>query len=310
MPSDLIEQLRCSHLNVDRSFTLYRQCKDCGLGWWPDNDINAILRSRAADELARLQREIDEALQLTECASSLKDMAALCIEGAMSKAELARLRVVLTKEARINELLASAAHGWTCFHCGETFTTPGAARDHFGGNLLELAGCQIKAGEERGLLMELRRAQAELERYRADDSDADRLYWVIQADHQVALRREEEKGYARGLEDARRELSQLRVPTDEQVEQACRAYWNEQGAIASWDEHLAMGSTFVALIRNGIRAALLAALSPDLASRQSTVTGEMAAWLEGGMNANEPHSEIAKRVDGWLRALSPEEPTP
>ncbi|MEE8059407.1 MAG: hypothetical protein V3T17_16460 [Pseudomonadales bacterium] len=24
------------------------------------------------------------------------------------------------------------AHGWTCFHCGETFTAVGAARDHFG----------------------------------------------------------------------------------------------------------------------------------------------------------------------------------
>lgn len=23
-------------------------------------------------------------------------------------------------------------HGWTCFHCGETFTTPGSARDHWG----------------------------------------------------------------------------------------------------------------------------------------------------------------------------------
>jgi hypothetical protein len=23
-------------------------------------------------------------------------------------------------------------HGWTCFHCGETFKKPGAARDHFG----------------------------------------------------------------------------------------------------------------------------------------------------------------------------------
>lgn len=24
------------------------------------------------------------------------------------------------------------AHGWTCFHCGETFRSPGAARRHFG----------------------------------------------------------------------------------------------------------------------------------------------------------------------------------
>src|SRR5258707_1218387 len=50
--------------------------------------------------------------------------------------------------------------GWTCFHCGDNFTTPGAARDHFGGEPKTLAGCQIKAGQERGLLMELRKAEA------------------------------------------------------------------------------------------------------------------------------------------------------
>ena len=50
-------------------------------------------------------------------------------------------------------------HGWTCFHCGETFKKFGAARDHFGATLDETAGCQIKAGEERGLLMALRKCQ-------------------------------------------------------------------------------------------------------------------------------------------------------
>lgn len=42
-------------------------------------------------------------------------------------------------EAHVRGLLPSASptytppeHGWTCFHCGETFKTPGAARLHFG----------------------------------------------------------------------------------------------------------------------------------------------------------------------------------
>ena len=42
-------------------------------------------------------------------------------------------------EAHVRGKLPSAAltytappHGWTCFHCGETFRTPGAARLHFG----------------------------------------------------------------------------------------------------------------------------------------------------------------------------------
>jgi hypothetical protein len=49
--------------------------------------------------------------------------------------------------------------GWVCFHCGERFTTSGSAEDHFGATPGSLAGCQIKAGEERGLLMELRKAE-------------------------------------------------------------------------------------------------------------------------------------------------------
>lgn len=55
-------------------------------------------------------------------------------------------------------------HGWTCFHCGDTFTTPGAARDHFGFNPSSDPACRIKVGAERGLLMALRTAEALLAR--------------------------------------------------------------------------------------------------------------------------------------------------
>ena len=57
-------------------------------------------------------------------------------------------------------------HGWRCFHCDEVFLTPGAAQDHFGSTPLSRPGCQIKAGEERGLLMELRRLEDEVMRLR------------------------------------------------------------------------------------------------------------------------------------------------
>ena len=49
--------------------------------------------------------------------------------------------------------------GWVCFHCGERFTTPGSAQDHFGDRPEDTAACRIKVGEERGLVMELRRNQ-------------------------------------------------------------------------------------------------------------------------------------------------------
>lgn len=56
------------------------------------------------------------------------------------------------------------AHGWTCFHCGETFTTAGGARDHFGGNHNTKPGCMIRVqlGNERGLQMALRKAETSL----------------------------------------------------------------------------------------------------------------------------------------------------
>lgn len=50
-------------------------------------------------------------------------------------------------------------HGWTCFHCGDLFRTVGAARDHFGHDPFSEPGCRIKAGEEKGLLIALRKAE-------------------------------------------------------------------------------------------------------------------------------------------------------
>ena len=49
--------------------------------------------------------------------------------------------------------------GWVCFNCGERFTTPGGAKDHFGSHPTLTAACRIKAGEEMGLVMALRRAE-------------------------------------------------------------------------------------------------------------------------------------------------------
>lgn len=65
---------------------------------------------------------------------------------------------------------------WTCFHCGETFTTYGAARDHFGAGLEAEAGCLIdrvaveeggKPERGRGLLIALRTAENEIHRLRS-----------------------------------------------------------------------------------------------------------------------------------------------
>lgn len=56
------------------------------------------------------------------------------------------------------------ANGWTCFHCGETFTTVGSATDHFGAEIGATPGCllRVQLGDERGWLMQFRRLEADL----------------------------------------------------------------------------------------------------------------------------------------------------
>jgi hypothetical protein len=42
--------------------------------------------------------------------------------------------------------------GWTCFHCGETFTNEEAARAHFGQTACDTAACII-AAHDGGLVL-------------------------------------------------------------------------------------------------------------------------------------------------------------
>lgn len=94
---------------------------------------------------------------------------------------------------------------WRCFHCGDAFTKAQErwAREHFGRDQGELPVCQMRIPGEHHLLTALRSAQDDLARYHAEDSDLMRAIYSMQADHAAALRREEERGYARGLAAAR-----------------------------------------------------------------------------------------------------------
>lgn len=102
------------------------------------------------------------------------------------------------------ETYEKPAHGWTCFHCGETFKTVGAAKAHFGADPSAEPGCllRVKFGGERGLLMALRDCEDRLARALADDSDVIRAWIAAQGRHSNALNDAEEAGYARGLGDA------------------------------------------------------------------------------------------------------------
>lgn len=97
---------------------------------------------------------------------------------------------------------------WRCFHCGDTFTKAQErwARMHFGRDEGELPVCQMRLPGEQHLLTALRKAQDELASYRAEDTDLMRAIDAQSADHATALRREEERGYAKGLADGRKEM--------------------------------------------------------------------------------------------------------
>lgn len=94
---------------------------------------------------------------------------------------------------------------WRCFHCDATFTLAQRkwAAEHFGRAEDAEPVCLIRTAGETALLSALRKAEDELVGYRAEDSLILRAMCSMQADHAQALKREEERGYAKGLADAR-----------------------------------------------------------------------------------------------------------
>jgi len=107
------------------------------------------------------------------------------------------------------QLHGCAFKGWQCFHCGEVFESVASASNHFGIDQFKEPGCLIKVkyGEERGLEIELRKVEQERDELQFkisnESTEADLKMQSMQGQHQIALRREEEKGYARGLDDGR-----------------------------------------------------------------------------------------------------------
>lgn len=98
-----------------------------------------------------------------------------------------------------------ARKSWRCFHCDEVFTNPKHAAEHFGAEMHDTPACKL--GATKGHLITLiRKLQRELSSYRHEDSDIMRSMLSMlsmESEHQQQMIREEEKGYARGLADAK-----------------------------------------------------------------------------------------------------------
>lgn len=93
---------------------------------------------------------------------------------------------------------AFPTRSWRCFHCDELFLDEEKARLHFGSSEMREPICHMTPEE-------IREMEKELDGYRDEDTALHRQIVSMRADHATALRAEEEKGYARGLRDARLE---------------------------------------------------------------------------------------------------------
>lgn len=93
---------------------------------------------------------------------------------------------------------------WRCFHCGEIFTEREDAADHFGVQIDGLAdepACVLN-GPEKLLAKMLREAHQEIRTFHEECDAHSKNFYALGAKHTVELQRQEEKGYARGLQDA------------------------------------------------------------------------------------------------------------
>lgn len=86
---------------------------------------------------------------------------------------------------------------WRCFHCDEVFTTVDDATNHFGPAIYSDPACAIDAHR-------LRELEAELARYRQEDTDLHRELHCKDSERAQAVIRAEEVGYRRGLIDGHR----------------------------------------------------------------------------------------------------------
>jgi hypothetical protein len=85
---------------------------------------------------------------------------------------------------------------WRCFHCGEVFRSKVRAELHFGTYRDATPLCQFDQAAFRAM-------EAVIAKYRGEDTDLHRQIRSMECEHATALRRAEESGYSKGLNDGR-----------------------------------------------------------------------------------------------------------
>lgn len=133
---------------------------------------------------------------------------------------------------RLEHLATVPEHDeWRCFYCDERFTDRESALVHFGpGDGYQeqsTPACKVDVGRFREM-------EAELVRYREEDSDKDREMLRLRSGFATELRREEERGYARGLADARKHPEETATATPHPVPKGMLAW-----AVGQWFSQVA-----------------------------------------------------------------------
>ena len=103
---------------------------------------------------------------------------------------------------------AAQSESWRCYHCGEVFTDHDAAREHFGVTQYKDPACQIDIAKYREM-------EETLRRFHNEDTDLHREIHALHTEKTTAVRRAEEQGYAKGIEDAKKypgELGLMLIP--------------------------------------------------------------------------------------------------
>lgn len=85
---------------------------------------------------------------------------------------------------------------WRCFHCGDVFTDRDEAREHFGETLDDEPICQVTAERYRAV-------ERELQTFQNEADATSKTFYDIGHRAAIAERDAEQKGYDRGIADAK-----------------------------------------------------------------------------------------------------------
>lgn len=96
---------------------------------------------------------------------------------------------------------------WRCYFCDEVFTTRGMAAEHFGAEIgcgYPTPACQIKEHEGH-LVHYIRKLEEELSVWNGEGHDLQKAVVALEISIADKVRRAEEAGYTRGVDDMKRQ---------------------------------------------------------------------------------------------------------